>query len=612
MAVTYKAPGTYVLGGISAPSRGTGQAFRAGLTTAQQRREREQAMQLRASAEQRAKEQFEMAKADRARAAAQAAEAKRKQDEFNRLLLETSSIGLDRSSTITPATAPATTGFVPPSAGLSFGTTVAPTPTTPTTPYSGRPMVPGQLPAGTPTAGTPTAGLTIPGAGDTTMVGGAGEDTLSAPAPGTYGSMDDLYDAFMAGELDFPTYSRMRIDMVRSGQAALPPGQAAWQAEIDQRTLREAEAAATGEAVREALGTAVDRPLGVVSAASHAMIGGVADALGVVAATVGLTGRAADLEQISDQAYNIARTNLANGLSATAGMTAADFDMEPAQFAAEMRRAEEDAANKSVIIDEAAEDDPTVDEPAADTVAPGRSPVSPVRFTYGVLSDPPQLSQKLRSSYELRSELVSAYNRFAQGGYWEQANALRERITKLDETLDFMEGQQAVNNLVVFNDSRHMNALLSNYMGMNVTVTENPADGTFSLLVNGIPHPDPALSNMSAAALEDSARSFFDVQYRTTMAQRAALQAEAYAEAFGEEAGKLEAAKLAAAQAGVTGEWKLVNTSSTDLGPPQYFIKIGNDIRILKPEEDRTTGKINYVITAVTQEDLNTALLGGQ
>jgi hypothetical protein len=289
--------------------------------------------------------------------------------------------------------------------------------------------------------------------------------------------------------------------------------------------------------------------------------------------------------------------------------------MEPAQFAAEMRRAEEDAANKSVIVDEAAEDDPTVDEPAADTVAPGRSPVSPVRFTYGVLSDPPQLSQKLRSSYELRSELVSAYNRFAQGGYWEQANALRERITKLDETLDFMEGQQAVNDLVVFNDGRRMNTLLSNYMGMNVTVTENPADGTFSLLVNGIPHPDPALSNMSAAALEDSARSFFDVQYRTTMAQRAALQAEAYAEAFGEEAGKRqaeqEAAARAAAQAGVTGEWELVNTSTTVLGP-QYFIKIGNDIRLLVPEEDKTTGEINYVITSVTQEDLNTALLGGQ
>ena len=174
-----------------------------------------------------------------------------------------------------------------------------------------------------------------------------------------------------------------------------------------------------------------------------------------------------------------------------------------------------------------------------------------------------------------------------------------------------MEGQQAVNDLVVFNDGRRMNTLLSNYMGMNVTVAENPADGTFSLLVNGIPHPDPALSNMSAAALEDSARSFFDVQYRTTMAQRAALQAEAYAEAFGTEAGKLEAAKLAAAQAGVTGRWTLEGTSSTDLGP-QYFIKIGNDIRILKPEEDRTTGEINYVITAVTEEDLGTALLGGQ
>jgi len=61
----------------------------------------------------------------------------------------------------------------------------------------------------------------------------------------------------------------------------------------------------------------------------------------------------------------------------------------------------------------------------------------------------------------------------------------------------------------------------------------------------------------------------------------------------------------------VTGEWELVNTSTTVLGP-QYFIKIGNDIRLLVPEEDKTTGEINYVITSVTQEDLNTALLGGQ
>jgi hypothetical protein len=598
MAVTYKAPGTYVLGGISAPSRGTGQAFRAGLTTAQQRREREQAMQLRASAEQRAQEQFEMAKADRARAAAQAAEAKRKQDELNRLLLETSSIGLDRSSTITPATAPATTGFVPPSAGLSFGTTVAPTPTTtPTTPYSGRPMFPGQLPADTPTpySGRPMFPGQLP----------AGTPT---PAPGTYGSMDDLYDAFMAGELDFPTYSRMRFDMVRSGQAALSPEQAARQAEIDQRTFRLAEAAATGEAVREV----IDRSLGPVSAAGTALYGAAADALGVVAATVGLTGMAADLEQFSDQAYNVARTNLANGLSATAGMTAADFNMEPAQFAAEMRRAEEDAANKSVIVDEAAEDDPTVDEPAADTVAPGRSPVSPVRFTYSVLSDPPQLSQKLRSSYELRSELVSAYNRFAQGGYWEQANALRERITKLDETLDFMEGQQAVNDLVVFNDHRRMDALLSNYMGMNVTVTENPAAGTFSLLVNGIPHPDPALSNMSAAALEESARSFFDVQYRTTMAQRAALQADAYAEAFGEEAGKRQAERdiAEAGNPGFTFERELAQTGPN--GETVMVLKnAAGEYRLVWLERDKK-GDLALRFQPMTQEDLETALLGVQ
>jgi len=605
MAVTYKAPGTYVLGGISAPSRGTGQAFRAGLTTAQQRREREQAMQLRASAEQRTQEQFEMAKADRARAAAQAAEAKRKQDEFNRLLLETSSIGLDRSSTITPATTPAFTG---PSAGLSYGTSVSQAP-------ASAPASPADTPtAGTPTAGTPIAGLTIPGVGDTTMVGSDGEDTLSTPTSAAYGSLDELYDAFMAGQIDFPTYSQMRFDIVRSGQATLPPEQAARQAEIDQRALREVEAAATGETVRGVLGTAVDRPLGAVSAAGTALYGAAADALGVIAATVGLTGVAADLEQFSDQAYNIARTNLASGLSATAGMSAADFDMDPAQFAAEVARAEEDATDTPVIVDTPAEDDPTVDEPAADVAAPGRSPVSPVRFTYSTVSNPPQLSQKLRSSYDMRSELVNAYNRFAQGGYWEQANALRERITKLDETLDFMEGQQAVNDVVLFNDGRRMSALLSNYMGVGVTIEPQP-DGTFSLLIGGQPHPDPAFANMSSKALEDSARSFFDIQYRTRMAELAQIRSEALEEAYGENGGKLqaeqEAAARAAAMAGVTGEWKLENTSTTDAGLPQYFIRIGSNVRILMPTRN-DVGEIEYQLTSIQGDEIRTGEVGGQ
>ncbi len=156
MALSFVSPGTYVLGGISAPTRGTGQAFRAGLTTAQQRRERELAMNLRASAEARAQEQFEMAKADRARAAAAAARIQAAQEEALK----------NRPAGLTIPTAPITSAPPPASMRLEPPSAVSPSlPTVDTAP-------PGQ---------TPAAGLTIPGAGDTTLAGGPGADTLVAP-----------------------------------------------------------------------------------------------------------------------------------------------------------------------------------------------------------------------------------------------------------------------------------------------------------------------------------------------------------------------------------------------------------------------------------------------
>jgi hypothetical protein len=160
MAVIYKAPGTYVLGGISAPSRGTGQAFRAGLTTAQQRREREQAMQLRASAEQRAKEQFEMAKADRARAAAQAARIQQAQAEFARNNRPTGLTIPDIAS----ASAPPPAGMRLP-AGPTAPSAVSPSlpsvDTTPPPPPAEVPLSMGMTPAGT-AGGVQVAGLSGP------------------------------------------------------------------------------------------------------------------------------------------------------------------------------------------------------------------------------------------------------------------------------------------------------------------------------------------------------------------------------------------------------------------------------------------------------------------
>jgi hypothetical protein len=108
---------------------------------------------------------------------------------------------------------------------------------------------------------------------------------------------------------------------------------------------RVVEAGQLGDVIRSGLGTAADYTLGVLSGTGNNIYGAAADVLSPAFATLGATSLAAELERKSDIAYNAARANIQNGYSATSGMTAADFDMEPADFDFAVARALADARN---------------------------------------------------------------------------------------------------------------------------------------------------------------------------------------------------------------------------------------------------------------------------
>ena len=115
------------------------------------------------------------------------------------------------------------------------------------------------------------------------------------------------------------------------------------------KSARELAAERTGGTLRSALSSLADMGAGALSAAGSGLYGAASDVLSPAFAMLGATTLAAQLERQSDIAYNVARSNLANGLSATEGMSAEDFDMEPAEFSFIVARAEADAREEARI-----------------------------------------------------------------------------------------------------------------------------------------------------------------------------------------------------------------------------------------------------------------------
>ena len=348
MAITYSTPGQYTLGGISAPRTGVSESFRAGVQAnlgrqdaKQAMRQREQQMALAQSEEARRAQLFELRLEDRQRAIAQqaaaAARAAQARQAQSALMAGLAGVGGTGGTGGTGSAAP--TGTIapaaPPRAGVALPTgTGAPLSFSTAAPSAAAPTV------------TPSAPLT--GGGGSGVVTGGVNDRAG-------GAGDDMLGLQLQG--------------------ADP---------------RRAEAESFGAGVRGAVGGVLDRAAGAVSAAGSGLYGLASDVLGSGAAVVGAPGVAAALERQSDIAYNTALTNLRQGLSATSGVSAEDLDMEPTEFRAAVRQAEEAAAAEGVPSSPkaAAAEAPTSPEEAAPLTRPSYGGLqldfgTPVQLSFG-------------------------------------------------------------------------------------------------------------------------------------------------------------------------------------------------------------------------------------
>lgn len=522
MALSFVSPGTYVLGGISAPTRGTGQAFRAGLTTAQQRREREQAMDLRASAEARAQEQFEMAKADRARAAAQAAAAAQTAKQREALFaqyggaLVGSAPGLVTGTpgvTTQPATTPTFTG---PGADLSFGTTVTPAPTTP---YSGRPTVPGQIPA---------AGLTIPGAGDTTLAGGPGADTLATPT--TPYSGRPMVPGQMPVGATRTTYYGTQFDVYPDGRIVNMATGTDIPMTPEYTDLRAAISAMAAGDVAATIPTGV-RPITGQELPEYV------DPAGLRTALLGdLPGQAnadrflasglinqQEYEQLTRGSRGQQREVIANAVRRQlAGETAPAVSEPPAPpETVTVQTISPSGEEATVEVDEGPTLGPTAGVRTPDSDSPidfvlGQ-PVGSAAAAPNIPRDVPRISAAITQGFSERERLAEAYNAFTQAGLLEDAQNFLSAIQKLDQTLIRLQGEQAINDLQI-NSTERAGQLLSYYYGADVQPVLT-AEGVYDLYVNGRPVENEDMLGLRPDQLGNMLRPFFDEQYRDALAR---------------------------------------------------------------------------------------------
>ena len=455
MAITYSTPGQYTLGGISAPRTGVSESFRAGVQAnlgrqdaKQTMRQREQQMALAQSEEARRAQLFELGLEDRRRAiaqqaaaAARAAQARQAASAFRAGLRPPAGATTPTGTPITPAPPPPNTVTVP--TGVVPG--AAPSaPSAPAAPSAAAPTV------------TPSAPLT--GGGGSGMVTGGVNDRAG-------GAGDDMLGLQLQG--------------------ADP---------------RRAEAESFGAGVRGAVGGVLDRAAGAVSAAGSGLYGLGTDVLGAGAAVVGAPGVAAGLERQSDIAYNIALTNLRQGLSATSGVSAEDLDMEPTEFRAAVRQAEEAAAAEGVPSSPkaAAAEAPTSPEEAAPLTRPSYGGLqldfgTPVQLSFGetegeaskmYVAAPERIFQDADLVERQRQRLQLLANYYQQTNDLQGFIGVQNQLDELAVEQRYLDGMTAIVGIQQENFGPVQSLLQRRYPGRQVEVRPY-TDGTAEIFLDG-------------------------------------------------------------------------------------------------------------------------------
>jgi hypothetical protein len=372
------------------------------------------------------------------------------------------------------------------------------------------------------------------------------------------------------------------------------------------------------------------------------------DLLGAGASLVGADRTAAFYEQQSDSLYNQARSNIANGISATAGLDPAQFNMEPAEFKKVIAAAETgepkppaqtptqtpgvkvpgtDAApeqttpqqpttgatdtppdvSKSTMVatpQDAPEGTP-VDDPVAQIKADEGSPYeTPAAFSEATLGDPPALNQRLTQAYDRRDVLLEGYKAYSEAGFYADAQKFAQEIQTLDAALDVMEGNQGLNDAIYYNDPRRLTYVLSrSSLGpVEVQAFRKGEDVVFTVFTPGGQPLSPQLTEISRDQLSSAVRPFFDSEYRAQIAEINQKAQEKLAEERAQNQGLEERYRMEARlrEAGIIPPENLLRElrDSEISGLPIIVEEQPNgEVVIRTPEIDPTTNSAIYKTT---------------
>ena len=561
MALMVANPNQYILGGLSAPRTGIAESFQAGMQANLGRQDarqvmqaREQQMQLAASGEARAQQQFEMQQAAQARAAAEAAQ--------RRAALQNLTAGL-RAPGVTAPSAPPAGGtpaiapVAPPGAGLtmpmgsgvplSFGTTI---------PTAGMPPTDSvQVASLDPTESFRQAFAARPDlfGGGVQVADASGGIPAGAVPPATPEGQPTTVDF---GGVPFAVYPDGRIVNTLSNTELPATGE---YDELRAALVRRAGVSTTGDPrvseartfgadVRSAIGGALDRSAGVISAAGTGLYGLASDVSGAAAAVVGADRLAAALERQSDIAYNAALTNLRQGLSATAGLTAEDFDMEPADFRAAVRQAEAAAAAavQQQATDQTGAEPPSTEAATAEapTTADEAAPTSrtrwgglqlnfgtPVQLSFGEFNGrgseayvpaPENIFRdaELLDQRQQRLELLATY--YALTDNAEGIVGIIGQLKELDTERRFLNGMQAIIGIQQGDFGGVQTILQQRYPGRQVEVRPY-TDGTVEIFLDGQSEARIRWSEMATNLRSTYDRGYIEAQQAlaTEQAERA-------------------------------------------------------------------------------------------
>jgi len=573
--------GNYVLGGLG---RVGGPSAAEAMDLAQQReqefrnaqrtaRETEQRMALAQAQEARTQQEFEAQRAARAAAQARAGQQRAAFEAYTRAATAgpaptTAGVRRPVDNFVTPTAEnpfpllPTRTGVgvplnVEPPAGVRVGAPRGRDRVE--SPVQGPPVPPARRSVIIPELGFPAppgAGVQFPsvfnqggtaalagGGGADTLAGGGGTDTPTGPAAVPAGQPARAefggvaFDVYPDGRI-VNTLTNTELPMtgefdalrsVLTQQVGMSP------AGVDSRA---AAAQTFGESVRSGVGGALDRYAGVLSAAGTGLYGLYSDVLGPVAATVGATDLAAALERQSDIAYNVALTNLRQGLSATAGLSAADFDMEPETFRAAVRQAEaafeaEEPAERTgqdpFIVEEetptgpiaglspAGATNPVAATEAAAAAAPDQDPSAYFMSNPNLVLDLQEQLARERQVLEARLQYAQQTGNMAL--FDQTFDALNSKERVINENM--ITGQIAILAAQQDNFGPLQEFMQRAYPNDDVQVIPY-TNGTVSFFVNG---QEDGAPTRTADLLDGLARTF-NTEYREALATAAQTAAE--------------------------------------------------------------------------------------